>query len=268
MKAPLRYIFCLFAAATMLIAAGCNGYETPDTLESLPESTNISIAELRNLVGKNGQTIEQELIIGGYVTSSDKTGNFYRTFTIEDFSGGVEIMAGLYDLHNLFPIGYYVTAHLKGCTVALNEGVLQIGRAPKSYSNYPTDYFGSRQALDKHIKCYDVVRQVAPTPKSIASLNMAECGKLVTISDLTLCSSRHNEGWQVNSEGKWLGYNFFCDEKENQVAVYTSEYATYANDEIPTDKVALTGILHYGKADGEDYYMIKMRDERDCQILH
>ena len=72
----------------------------------------------------------------------------------------------------------------------------------------------------------------------------------------------------MNADGEWMGYNFFCDEKGNQVAVHTSEYATYANEKIPTDRVALTGILHYGKADGEDYYMIKMRDEGDCQILH
>ena len=268
MKSHQRYILGLFLAAAMLIVAGCNHYDAPDTLDAVPESTNISIAELRNKVGKSGQMIEQELIIGGYVTSSDKAGNFYRTFTIEDFSGGAEIMAGLYDLHNLFPIGYYVVVHLKGCTVALNEGVLQIGREPKSYSNYPTDYFASRQALDKHITCYDVVRQIAPTPRSIASLKEEECGKLVTISGLALCSSLHSEGWQVNADGEWMGYNFFCDEKGNQVAVYTSEYATYANERIPTDRVALIGILHYGKADGGDYYMIKMRDEGDCQILH
>ena len=56
--------------------------------------------------------------------------------------------------------------------------------------------------------------------------------------------------------------------KSTGYPVYTSEYATYANERIPTDRVALTGILHYGKADGEDYYIIKMRDEGDCQILH
>lgn len=60
----------------------------------------------------------------------------------------------------------------------------------------------------------------------------------------------------------------FAMKREIRWQVYTSEYATYANERIPTDRVALTGILHYGKADGEDYYMIKMRDEGDCQILH
>ena len=98
-----RYILGLFLATAMLIVAGCNHCDAPDTLDAVPESTNISIAELRNKTSKSGQKIEQELIIGGYVTSSDKAGNFYRTFTIEDFSGGAEIMAGLYDLHNLFP---------------------------------------------------------------------------------------------------------------------------------------------------------------------
>ena len=33
---------------------------------------------------------------------------------------------------------------------------------------------------------------------------------------------------------------------------------------VPDRRVALTGILQYGTADGKDCFMIKMRDENDC----
>ena len=264
-----RHIYIIWFALVIIsiFSIGCNNYNDPSTENAIPQSTNISIGELRRLIGSGSQTIEKELIIGGYVTSSDQAGNFYRTLTIEDFTGAVEIMAGLYDLHNLFPAGYYVIVRLQGCTVAQHYGVLQVGLAPKSYSSYPTDYFASRQALDKHMTCYDVVRHIAPSPQTIASLEKDMCGRLVTIRDLSLCSALHAEGWQVNTDGKWKGYNFFCDKSGNQIAVYTSEYANYTDNKIPTAGVALTGILQYGKADGEEYYMIKMRDEKDCQIL-
>lgn len=252
----------------LLEIVGCNNYDTPQTEASTPQSTNISIGELQRLTANGGKQIEQELIIGGYVSSSDDAGNFYRTFTLEDSSGGVEIMAGIFELHNLYPIGHYVIVKLNGTHAAYYNGVLQIGHTPKSYSNYPTDYFGSRPALDKHIICYDIVKQLSPTPQTITSLGEKLCGRLVTLQGVELCSALHAEGWQVNKEGMWSGYNFFRDAMGNEIVVHTSEYADYAERMVPTTQVALTGVLHRGVADGKEYYMIKMRDERDCQILH
>ena len=267
MMSSIRYIRNAVAILIVIIAMGCKDYDEPNTIDNVPPSTNISIGELRNLVGDKAKHIEQELVIGGYVTSSDEVGNFYRTFTIEDYTGGVEIMAGLYDLHNLYPMGHYIIAKLQGCTVAPHYEVLQVGLAAKSYSSYPTDYFESRPMVDKYISCYDVIRHVAPSPQTISSLDKSMCGRLVTIHNLTLCTSLHTDGWQVNNADKWSGYNFFQDNAGNQIAVYTSEYANYAEQAVPTTAVTLTGILQYGTADGEEYYMIKMRDESDCQIL-
>ena len=55
--------------------------------------------------------------------------------------------------------------------------------------------------------------------------------------------------------------NFF------KIVVYTSEYADYASRQIPTGEIAITGILQYGKVNGKEYYMIKMRDEKDCSSI-
>ena len=261
------HITLLALLAVALFTAGCNHYDNPTEEQTTPISANISIAELRQRAEKRALSIDQELIIGGYVTSSDEAGNFYRTFTLEESTGGGEVMAGMYDLHNLYPLGHYVVVKLSGCTAAIHEGVLQIGRAAKSYSTYPTDYFASRQALDRHIICYDVKREVTPSAQSIPSLEDALCGRLVKISHLRLCSAEYSGAWQVNSEGRWEGYNLFRDAEGRKIAVYTSEYANYAEREIPAGEVALTGILHLGTVDGEEYYMIKMRDESDCQIL-
>lgn len=266
MMSSIRYIRNTIAILIVIVAMGCRDYDEPNTIKDVPPSTNISIGELRNLVGNKTKHIEQELVIGGYVTSSDEAGNFYRTFTIEDYTGGVEIMAGLYDLHNLYPMGHYVIVKLQGCTVAPHYNVLQAGLAAKSYSNYPTDYFTSRPVIDKHVACYDVVRHVTPATQTIPTLEGSMCGRLVTIDNLTLCTALHADGWQANNVGKWSGYNFFQDDAGNQIAVYTSEYANYAEHEVPTSAVSITGILQYGTTDGEEYYMIKMRNEEDCQI--
>ncbi len=254
--------------ATLLVLAtfsGCRSYDSPPDEDGTPQAPNISIADLHDLCGKGPLDICEPLVAGGYVTSSDRAANFNRTFTIEDSTGGMEIMAGLYDLHNIYPLGCYVTVRLEGCTVAESRGVLQAGIAAAEYDSYPTSYFSSRALLDRHVFGYDIRREVAPLPLSADELDIGMCGRLVTVGPLRLVTDgEHAEGWNVNRDGTWSGYNFFADERGTIVAVYTSAYADYAARRVPDRQTALTGILQYGKADGEDCFMIKMRDENDC----
>lgn len=256
---------------TLIMCIGyvcCTKYDNIAVADSTPPTTNISLGELRSLVADRTLTIEQDLVIGGYVTSCDKANNFYHTFTFEDLTAGAELMAGMYDLHNLFPKGYYVTIRLKGCTLARYNGILQIGRKAKSYSNYPTDYFTSRILLEEHVTCHNSYNPVAPAPAYIKELTTDMCGTLITIGGLRLCSASYQDIWQVNQEGQWRGYNIFCDKDSNIIVVYTSEYADYALEAIPTQQVALTGILQQSKFNGKECFLIKMRDEKDCSIQH
>ena len=249
----------------IVLLASCRGYEAPDADDAVPQAVNISIADLHALCGGEAMSVDGPLVVGGYVTSSDRASNFHRTFTVEDPTGGMEIMAGLYDLHNIYPEGYYVTVALEGCVVAESYGVLQAGLAPQSYGRYPAGYFSSRAVLDRHVRRYDVRRYVAPAPMAIAGLTAEACGRLVTVGPLHITTGEeHGDAWNANRDGTWSGYNFFADDTGATVAVYTSDYADYAGRQVPVGRVAVTGILQYGKADGEEYFMIKMRDENDC----
>ena len=144
--------------------------------------------------------------------------------------------------------------------------MLQIGRRAKSYSSYPTDYFASQVLLGEHVTCYDLYHPINPTTTDIGSLTTEMCGRLVAIRNLQLCSSLYTDVWQVNQEGKWAGYNVFCDSDNNMIVVNTSDYATYADNNIPTQQVTLTGILQQAKFNGKECFLIKMRDEEDCSI--
>ena len=247
-----------------LLLFGCKSEDEPELSANTPKPTNISILGLREIVGDKKLSINQDLRIGGYVTTSDRSENFYKTFFIEDGTAGVEIMAGLYDLSKIYPMGYYITVDLNGCAVGKHYEALQVGREAEEYSDYPTDYFSSRILLDQHITRYDIRQEVAPMPLQIGELMADYCGRLVSIGDLTLSSDQHAGDWEVNREGRWRGYNFFSDDVGREVVVYTSEYANFADKEIPLGKLQISGILQRGKVGGKEYYMIKLRDEEDC----
>lgn len=243
----------------------CGEVDAPLPQNAVPEATNVAIGDLRKMVGERVVEIEESIIIGGYITSSDKASNFYKTFTIEDATGAVEIMAGLYDLYNIYPEGYYITTKLQGCSIAKHYGVLQVGRKAESHSSYPTEYFASRVLLDRYVTRYDVRNQIAPKPCSIKHLRQEECGRLVCVGGLRYVNNNYYDTYNLNSDGEWSGYNLFSDKNGNLIAVYTSSYANYAQNRVPSTEVTITGILQYGKLGSQEFFMIKMRDENDCK---
>jgi hypothetical protein len=258
----------LLIILTSIFIAGCNNYETPPQESATPEATNITIGDLHQLCGSRTIDINEDIIIGGYVTSSDKAENFYKSFTIEDATRGAEIMAGVFDTYNIYPIGTYLTIRLNGCSIGEHYGVMQIGLKAAAYSAYPTEYFASQVLLDKHIRRYDITRKIAPKPLEIATLKPSLCGMLVNIGPLRHLRDESATLWDGNENGCWGGYNIFEDRQGERIIVYTSDYADYAKQQIPSLEIAITGILQQGKVDGKEYYMIKMRDEKDCSTVN
>lgn len=251
-----RWIMLGISLATL----SCKQFDEPEWEVETPTAPNIAIADLREMVGQRRVTIDEPIVIGGYVTTSDEESNFYRSFCIEDVSGGVEVMAGLHDLHNIYPEGSYITIHLDGCATGLHNGVLQVGTESAAYSQYPTDYFASRVLLDRHIKSYNIIAPIPPLPITFSDLTPSMCGRLVNMHDIQFI---HNAAETPTTE--WSGYNIFADKDGNTIAVYTSSAANYAHKSVPAERVNITGILQYAKIEGQDMYIIKMRYEKDCQ---
>lgn len=256
---PIRSLLLLCCVAII----SCKHFDEPGIDNSIPPAPTMTLADLREQIGDRRVTISEPIIVGGYVTTDDMASNFYRTLCIEDATAGVEIMAGIYDLHNIYPEGSYLSISLEGCAAGLHYGVLQIGTEATAHSNYPTDYFSSRILLDRHIRCYDLQQGVAPKPISFEELKLSLCGQLVNMQSLRFTWLRPS-----NESGEWSGYNIFADKQGHTIAVYTSNYASYASEPVPDGEVSITGILQYGKVDGEEMYIIKMRDEKDCIVAN
>lgn len=231
---------------------------------------NMTLAELRGLW--HGATFEvtKPMVVSGVVTSSDRAGNFYHTFTIADETAAAEIRAGMRDLHNPYPIGCRLWVRLEGCAVGVERGVLQIGLLPESYSNYTVDYFYSKVLLDRHIvRCGDVA-EVTPTKMEYDDLRVDMCGSLVRVEGVQLQPDLPEQGEQPeqgdSQPAKWTGYRTFADADGNRLYTHTSNYADFAAEEVPTTPCDITGILQYDKVAGVEgeCFILKMRSIDDC----
>ena len=251
---------CAIAAA-ILLAAGCYDapYGEPDEGAQPPRHTE-TIATLRKRYPGKTLLLEGDIIVEGIVTSSDEGRNFYRSFCIEEEGAGIEIMAGIDQLHNDYPVGCRVSLSLKGMALGESRGVLQIGRMPAPESGYATDYIGSKPALDRIVTRHgETLLPTEPAAYEIRNLTTEQCGTLVRIGPVLY---RPEE----LSEATWAGYKRFVDEKGAEIYTYVRNYARFAEEEVPFEPVMLAGILQYDET-GEGRYIIKLRDEKDCRKI-
>lgn len=214
--------------------------------------------------------ISDELVFEGTVTANDRSGNFYRTFVIEDVFGAAEVNAGFYDLHNDYPVGTLVEVKAKGLAVGKYNGVIQIGRAINSYSSYRVESFAHPALISRHVSAVTVSRGVAgAATKTISSLLEKDCGRLIRIDGIMLREEERGEAWAFPGDGSRdpeEGVRTFFDRDSCAVAVVTSGYAGFAGEPVPEGKVSITGILMYGKFGvSRERFALKIRDTDDVE---
>lgn len=245
------------ALLPLIVGTGCyDGADPPaGTVAQLPPATT-SIAELRRLYPGKPIRIAEAIVVHGTVTTSDRAGNFYRSFAVEDDGSAVEVLCGTDESHNRYPVGCSVALRLDNTVLGRSRGVLQLGLRPEAFGE-GVEPFAAQAVLDGV-----VVRGVAGEPPAARFLDPTEleeslCGCLVTLAGMRYVA-------EEQEDAVWAGYRRFENERGGCIYTYTSPYARFADDPLPAGAVALTGMLQFGKRPDGEGYMLKLRDETDC----
>ena len=242
----------------MIFVAGCN-YDRFDPIEPRDEvewTPNAVLSDLYAMFDVT-TTIRENIIVAGRVTSSDESGNFYRSLVIEDATGALELMIGMDYLYRTYPIGSLLVVRLQELAIDKYNGVLRVGLQPETWDYRSTAYMSHQAIADTYI--YRANSLVAPEPEKIAAGELTKrlCGRLVTVSDL-----RADDEATTWAEGRYTSYRKFRDPLGDSIYVQTSPYARFAAQELPHDEVAITGVLYYGAVSGRNAFIIKMCDEK------
>jgi hypothetical protein len=262
---------CFLHIFLVLWAVACTRWEIPEPDKSTALA-DISIGDLKAYyIGKPELTITDDMVIAGRVVSSTSGGNFYNTFFIDDGTGAVEIMAGIYDTDAIYRPGQRVAVYTKGrdglaggLAVGWRDGAMQLGLAPEPGNRFPTGYFYHKAMINKYIKAEWGVVPVAPIDTSIADLTEDMTGRLVRIEGLRLDELSTAGSWATSKPEPLTGYVKFRSSPTDSITVVTSGYASFASKALPHGTVTLTGLLFHGKGgSSRDHYLLKLRDEKD-----
>ena len=194
----MKKIFVWLLAA-LFATVSCDIYpvtpdESPvDPYAGLPE-VNTTIAQLKALYTTPGQPVvlEEDLVIGGQVISSDVSGNVYRSFYIQDETGAIEIKIGKSSLYNDYKLGQWVYIKCKGLALGQYGGMVQLGYRTDQPAwldikpSYETAYLDVQYLIDAHIFRGPLGTPVAPMLIDEAGIkDAANFGRFVRVEGLT-----------------------------------------------------------------------------------
>ena len=232
-------------------------YSTPDLQGKCQDLTPTkTIAEVKAafaLASSNNVTITEDIIIEGYVSSSDESGNVYKTIYLQDApenpTQGLVVSVDAVSTYTSYPQGSKVYIKLKGLAFGKYGNVLQVG-----YMNIDpvtnTSEFG--RIPEKLVKEH-LVRSCAPkakiVPKVITLSQLSSSidpliGALVQVNNAEfpinlLCNVYAPNGTTVNRQ--------LVDPTkttpENKRVVRNSGYASFAADQLPSGNGTFIGIL-------------------------
>ena len=234
-------------------------YSTPDLQGKCQDLTPTkTIAEVKAafaLASTNNVTITEDIIIEGYVSSSDESGNVYKTIYLQDApenpTQGLVVSVDAVSTYTSFPQGSKVYIKLKGLAFGRYGNVLQVGyNNIDPITNTPTFGRIPEKLVANHLvrSCASKVK-IVPKVITLASLTNTSTvdpliGALVQINNAEfpinlLCNIYAPNGNTVNRQI----VDPTMTTPINSRVVRNSGYASFAADQLPSGNGTFIGIL-------------------------
>lgn len=239
-------LYTTFSLAFFLLVASCvdnNEFGTPETACNDALQTNITFAELDSLAGEETIQIKEDLILEGYVISSDEAGNFYNVLYLQDDASnpkaGLQIKMELSNSHLFYPEGSKVKVKLQDLYVKQKEENMELGSAFSSFGNISIGRLPA-QKVEEHILLSCNAEKANPLVTSITALDTLTANTLVKIENLEFHDDELGKPFaEPGEETEQILQD--CD--EYQVVLINSGYADFQAELIPEGNGSITGIL-------------------------
>jgi hypothetical protein len=242
-------------------------FETPNVDCIEPELTaTTTIQQVKEMYTFGGaKIIENDVIIEGYVVSSDKSGNIYKSISIQDKpenpTAAIKISINQTNIYTKYNVGRKIYVKLKGLAVGYSFGSVQIGVAT---GDGLAGILGSE--LDKYILRSCEVAEIIPKKVAIADLNKSMLEMLIEIenvqfkvSDLGTAYGNADNTETVNRvlESVDNSCNFL-----DEVIVRNSGFASFKNNLLPEGKGSVVAIF----SNYYDDFQLYLRDTDDVKF--
>ncbi len=233
---------------------GKDNWDTPELVcnNKFGEPTK-TLAEFVSMAPTNG-TIEitDDIIIDGYVVSSDENGNFYKTISFQDKPEnptiGLQIEINRTSNYADFPVGAHIRINAKGLVLGTDRGVIKLGSKDPEYA---IGRLPESQVINHlSIVCKDGKADIA-TIKPLELTGLAQAtstqylNMLVTVPNVQFADSEvlGEDGVKNFIEPKTDTDRELIDANGGKAKLRTSQYAKFGAEKLPTGKGNITFIV-------------------------
>ena len=223
-----RYNIYLSLMLLLVFASACNDkFDDPAIANpTAKHSPNMTIADFKAKYWQDAvnyiDTIKEDIVIHGWVTSTDISGNIYKCLYIHDGTAGLSISINQNNLCNKYRLGQDVVIPLKGRYIGKYNGQQQLG--------YPAWYQKGLTWEATFLPQY--------MWEAMAELNGQPDFSKVVPMDVTL-----SEFCQKFDKATLLKYQAQLVRIKGVMTLRNSNYADFRSITLPTGKVDVIGML-------------------------
>lgn len=238
-------------------------FDLPETACEEALIANASFSEVKNQYVENILQIQDDLIIEGYVVSSDSAGNFFNVLHFQNSpvnpTSGLQIEIDIRDSHLFYPVGSKIYIKLKGLYLGKSKDVFKLGGTFTSFGNVSVGRLPAA-IIDQHIfvSC-DEQSVLKPTKVAYGELNASLTNTLVQFSNVEFLEEELGETFAELREETERTFN---DCKNNQIVLLNSGFSDFQSEELPMGNGTITGVMLREK----DKYKVAVRNLDDIEF--
>jgi hypothetical protein len=219
---------------------------TVECTEPIISATN-TIQQVKEMYRFGGATvIENDVIIEGFVVSSDEAGNIYKTISIQDKpenpTSAIKIAIDQTNLYTKYNVGRKIYVKLKGLAIGFNFGSFQIGIA----NGRELDRIPSTE-INKFIVRSCEVAEITPKIVEISDLNETMLEMLIQIENVQFKTDELGKSYGDLNNNSTVSrvlesFNNNCN-LLNEISIRNSGYSKFKNELLPEGKGSVTAIF-------------------------
>ncbi|QVY64789.1 DUF5689 domain-containing protein [Polaribacter sp. Q13] len=234
-----------------------------------------TIKQLKELyiIGDDPLEIVSDIVVKGYVISSDKSGNFYKEFYMQDEpenpTAGIKVALNLSNSYNKFNIGREIYIRLKGLYVGetnSGDGNITIGGKISATDLTEIENVTTNQ-IPNHIYRTETTEEIVPKVIDFAGINETDIGTFVALENVFFDAKLAGKSYvdpieDFDTQRKiqtclGLGYD--------ELLVETSSFSRFSNETLPENAGTIKAIV--SKDYGGDLIVLVLNDTNDVTMI-
>lgn len=250
----MKKLAILLIGVTLALVSCKKDLDQPD-IKHFPDSNVWTVGQLLTALETGEYSFDEDAIVKGYVIADETNGNIYRTIYLRGEDGKCIAMYRPKGDDFIVKVGNHIGFKLYGSILGDYSGLPQIQIQDENYNSLFVVY-------DK--ECPDKVQPRYVTVEDVESGEYL-CD-LVKLHDMQFIPYANCNFYDPNNtQGNATSRNIYtCDFKK--LVVRTSQYASFANDPLPSGNGSITAIATVYKTNYGTTWQLLVRNINDVNM--